>query len=298
MTETLVTMRPRLLVRDLVACLKSNTHGAYPITAAPADPGQEVELLGVILRTQLLKMLEFRVGYYKPAAAALPGGEPVPAAAGASEGYRLPATLAERKALDAKLSEIPNKALSADKIGQMRLTDSELSMMIDLTPFMQRHPHVIHADCNLARAYRFFRIMGLRHMFVTPARPHIVGMITRKVKTDRPFFLGGGKQAPPSVIALRLSAYPFLPPPPFPSQGHHGGECPADHRREGDVQHGDHQLRCCLRHAVRALRRGGKGRRGAHDMMTSEGQRGGIRVSEFVFEVSRARPLSGKPRIL
>ena len=178
MTENLASLRPRLLVRDLVAALKADSHGAYPVTDVSPDPGQEVELLGVILRTQLLKMLQHRVGFY---AAPPPGLDGVGGEDGrAASGYKLPPTLAGKEALAELMAESPYKALPAEKIGDMGLTDAEMNKMVDLSPFMQRHPHIIHADCNLARAYRFFRIMGLRHMFVTPARPHMVGMITRK----------------------------------------------------------------------------------------------------------------------
>jgi chloride channel 7 len=45
---------------------------------------------------------------------------------------------------------------------------------------MQRHPFVVHADARLSRAYRLFRAMGLRHMYITPSRPQIVGVVTRK----------------------------------------------------------------------------------------------------------------------
>lgn len=62
----------------------------------------------------------------------------------------------------------------------MRLSSRELEREVDLTPFMQRHPFVVPADAQLSRAYRLFRTMGLRHMFVAPERQRIVGMVTRK----------------------------------------------------------------------------------------------------------------------
>lgn len=53
------------------------------------------------------------------------------------------------------------------------LTPAEQDMMLDLRPFMQRSPFVVHADANLSRAYRLFRTMGLRHMFVGPPQPKV-----------------------------------------------------------------------------------------------------------------------------
>ncbi len=45
--------------------------------------------------------------------------------------------------------------------------------MLDLRPFMQRNPFVVHADASLSRAYRLFRTMGLRHLFVAPPAPKV-----------------------------------------------------------------------------------------------------------------------------
>ena len=45
---------------------------------------------------------------------------------------------------------------------------------------MQRHPFITHADARVSRAYRIFRTMGLRHLYVTPDRPLVVGVMTRK----------------------------------------------------------------------------------------------------------------------
>ena len=36
-------------------------------------------------------------------------------------------------------------------------------------------------NASLARAYRLFRTMGLHHLLVGPAKPQIMGIITRKV---------------------------------------------------------------------------------------------------------------------
>jgi len=61
------------------------------------------------------------------------------------------------------------------------LTDEERHMYIDLRPFMQRTPFLVHANASLSRAYRLFRTMGLHHVFVGPPKPMVMGVITRKV---------------------------------------------------------------------------------------------------------------------
>lgn len=53
------------------------------------------------------------------------------------------------------------------------LDQSEMEMMVDLRPFMQRNPFVVQADATLSRAYRLFRTMGLRHMLVSPPQPQV-----------------------------------------------------------------------------------------------------------------------------
>jgi len=62
-----------------------------------------------------------------------------------------------------------------------RVAQSDVdTMCVDLRSFMQRHPFVVHGDARLSRAYRSFRTLGLRHMYVMPARPRVVGVLTRK----------------------------------------------------------------------------------------------------------------------
>ena len=42
---------------------------------------------------------------------------------------------------------------------------------------------VPQGNASLARAYRLFRTMGLHHMFVGPAKPLVIGVITRKASS-------------------------------------------------------------------------------------------------------------------
>ena len=53
------------------------------------------------------------------------------------------------------------------------LGPQQLEQMLDLRPFMQRNPFVVHADASLSRAYRLFRTMGLRHLYVAPPAPKV-----------------------------------------------------------------------------------------------------------------------------
>lgn len=57
-----------------------------------------------------------------------------------------------------------------------------MGAVLDLRPFMQRTPFVVHGNASLARTYRLFRTLGLHHLFVGPARPRVIGLVTRKVR--------------------------------------------------------------------------------------------------------------------
>ena len=56
------------------------------------------------------------------------------------------------------------------------LGPAQMEQMLDLRPFMQRNPFVVHADASLSRAYRLFRTMGLRHLFVAPPVSYAAGI--------------------------------------------------------------------------------------------------------------------------
>eukprot|EP00958_Prasinococcus_capsulatus_P002233 scaffold201_cov405-Prasinococcus_capsulatus_cf.AAC.57 len=52
-------------------------------------------------------------------------------------------------------------------------------LRVDLTPFMNRAPLTIRADCSAARAHTIFRTLGLRHLVVVDGYNRAVGIITR-----------------------------------------------------------------------------------------------------------------------
>ena len=66
MTGELVTMRPQMRVKDVIQILKDHRHGAFPIrgAAGPSAAADGIQTSGMILRTQVLKMLQYRIGWY------------------------------------------------------------------------------------------------------------------------------------------------------------------------------------------------------------------------------------------
>ncbi|CEF99187.1 Chloride channel, voltage gated [Ostreococcus tauri] len=168
MADDLVTLQPVMPISDLLQVLTTTSHGAYPVTEQPpAYAGEEFELHGSITRNLLLKMLLHRISF-------------VPTVGGRSDDGRLFSTQRERDELLEQLKQIPFKVPSAREVAH-RVSDEDIqTMSVDLRSFMQRHPFVVHGDARLSRAYRQFRTMGLRHMYVMPSRPRVVGLLTRK----------------------------------------------------------------------------------------------------------------------
>ena len=100
----------------------------------------------------------------------------------------------DRAELIETLKQIPFKAPPITELVKT-LSAEELAARLDIRPFMQRHPFIVHADARLSRAYRLFRTMGLRHMYITPSKPQVVGVVTRKDLSEENAALTLGERA-------------------------------------------------------------------------------------------------------
>ena len=115
----------------------------------------------------------------------------------------------ERSELLETLKQIPFKPPPIAELVK-RLTPEELRASINIAPFMQRHPFIVHADARLSRAYRLFRTMGLRHMYITPEKPMVVGVVTRKDLSEENAALTLGERAADSAREYSMDdANPF-----------------------------------------------------------------------------------------
>jgi chloride channel 7 len=235
MADDLVTLTPVCGVRDIVSCLLRTSHGAFPIAEVPPkSPGEPFELHGSITRTALLKLVHHRVGFEwsngRPlhreegsfhrdmdglhrGSETFGGGRPGADVSGYDSGLGNHAAAAarrgvlfesasERSELLETLKHIPFKPPGVHEVVK-NLTEEEFEASIDLRPFMQRHPFIVHADARLSRAYRLFRTMGLRHMYVTPSKPMVVGVVTRKDLSEENAALTLGEKAADSVHETR-----------------------------------------------------------------------------------------------
>ena len=80
----------------------------------------------------------------------------------------------ERLKLLERLEQRPLKVRREEQDQLLRgLTPAEQDALLDLRPFMQRNPCMVHSDASLSRAYRLFRTMGLRHLFVCQPQPRV-----------------------------------------------------------------------------------------------------------------------------
>jgi len=196
---------------------------------------------GLIRRDVALKLLEHRLGFVGGggnggSGGARSNGAAATALAGStssssSSSSLIPRTQAGREAVLCLLEQRPVKSrrdaalLSAAAAVRSR---GDLDSLIDLRPFMQRHPHVIAADASLSRAYRLFRTLGLRHLLVAPPRPQAVGLITRKdiCEANARLALGRKANAGLATASARLTraGLPFIPYAPYdPTIGGGGG---------------------------------------------------------------------------
>jgi len=115
-----------------------------------------------------LKMITHRIGFFD--------GNPESRPADVY-GYT---TAKDRDDLLDKLKQIPFKSPHVAEVAASLSSVEMDSAWIDVSRLMQRHPFITHADARVSRAYRIFRTMGLRHLYVTPDKPLVVGVMTRK----------------------------------------------------------------------------------------------------------------------
>lgn len=64
-------------------------------------------------------------------------------------------------------------------INSLEVTELQRDTFIDLRPFINTAPYVIHGSASLEKTYRFFRTMGLRHLCVVNRHNVVKGIITR-----------------------------------------------------------------------------------------------------------------------
>ncbi|CAN6475479.1 unnamed protein product [Victoria cruziana] len=145
-------------VGEIVHALRFSGHNAFPVVNEP--PFSEApELCGLVLRSHLLVLLKAKI-FRKDRVASENG---ISRKIGAFE-FAKPGS---------------GKGL---RIEDVDISDAEMEMYVDLHPVTNTSPYTVVETMSLAKALVLFRQLGLRHLCVipkTPARPPIVGILTR-----------------------------------------------------------------------------------------------------------------------
>ncbi|CAK8563472.1 unnamed protein product [Lathyrus sativus] len=145
-------------VRNIMFILRTTTHNGFPVIDVP--PGLETPVLfGIILRNHLITLLK------KKAFLPTPG----------ANNYDV---LRQFSSNDFAKKGSTERV----KIEDIRLTEEEMGMYIDLHPFTNASPYTVVETMSLAKALILFREVGLRHLLVIPKIPGIspvVGILTR-----------------------------------------------------------------------------------------------------------------------
>lgn len=134
-------------VSTLVDVLRKTKHHAFPVIANNAEG--EPYIMGVILRSHLLVLLQTR-RCFQPSA--------------------FVSEVASRVAFSYHLSEFswPISEQQAGSLANIKLSDDQLAMYIDLGPYVNPSYYVVQEDASLSKVYTLFRALGLRHLCVIP----------------------------------------------------------------------------------------------------------------------------------
>ncbi|KAA3490627.1 Voltage-gated chloride channel family protein isoform 1 [Gossypium australe] len=145
-------------VGNIVHILKTTNHQGFPVIDEPPHSESPV-LYGLILRAHLITLLKKRVFLRTP--------------------VRIGADAFRHFSAD----EFAKKGLgNVDKIEDIKLTEEEMEMFLDLHPFTNASPYTVVETMSLAKASTLFREVGLRHLLVIPKRTTgspVVGILTR-----------------------------------------------------------------------------------------------------------------------
>lgn len=192
MRSPVVTLPPRPSVQQVVDTLKSCTHNGFPvvISSEEGDQAQGNTLLGIILRNQMVTLLEHRcfvpVGdvrseleqQEKKDATEQQWGTVSSSADGSGE--------EKEKVLDLTdfSTSLQSHVLSVEKV-EGNLAADDMRMVMNLRPYMNRAPFTVQESTSCARIYRLYRGMGIRHLPVVDLRNRVVGILSRKeLRTD------------------------------------------------------------------------------------------------------------------
>lgn len=153
MKRNIITFHELERVDTILKVLTETTHYGFPIVT------NEGKFKGIILRHQLLVLLDQKVFVEDPASAEIQISEAV--------SYQ-------------EFADLLTRALPTPEYLSMNLTDRETSQYLDLRPYINHSTITVGTSFSFVNVYTLFRTMGLRHLPVLDDTHQVVGMITRK----------------------------------------------------------------------------------------------------------------------
>ncbi|KAE9413812.1 hypothetical protein Angca_007086, partial [Angiostrongylus cantonensis] len=170
MRPDVVAMERRERVARVLAVLRATNHHGFPVVdrieeSAHSSLPDYGHLKGVILRSQLITLLEKRVFYSE-----MEGFDGI----GRMDTVKLSDFFDEDVFLHLFCRQ---QDKSVDSLG---LTMSDELCWMDLEPFIHPHPHRVPLNASLSFIFQLFRGLGLRYLAVVNDENKLRGIITRK----------------------------------------------------------------------------------------------------------------------
>jgi chloride channel 7 len=212
MASNVICFKEISSVSEVAAVLRDTSHNGFPVVRHTDGDGSDGQLVGIILRSQVLLLLEQRA-IFEADEATLDR----PTRFGV--GLRLPRLTGEQLYLDRLMrvyhhTHYPHRRFLSSRseaVSELEIDDllQEFAMRgvngssstgedhekledvdeashagkelaVDFRPWMNRAPLTVRAETSARRVYIIFRTLGLRHLCVTDASNRVIGMITRK----------------------------------------------------------------------------------------------------------------------
>ncbi|RZF40986.1 hypothetical protein LSTR_LSTR006289 [Laodelphax striatellus] len=141
MNRDVSTLPPQISVRVANQTL-SETHGGFPIV------NRKGTLIGFVLRKDIFVLLKYKI------------------------------FVADNYDMD-ELEKIFSREFKRP-ISNLSFSEAELQKNVDLEIIMNPSPYAVKPNMSLARAYKLFRNLGLRHVIVVDTEFKPIGILTRK----------------------------------------------------------------------------------------------------------------------
>lgn len=151
MSHPVITLNPVENVGQIVHLLKTTSYNGFPIVDSPNDETSYGRIRGLILRSQLIVLLQHRLFNELH-----------------DSWGRINANMFR--------DEYPRYPT----VEQVYITEDEKKYTIDLRPYMNSSPYTVLHSTSLPRLFRLFRALGLRHIPIVNDTNEVIGMVTRK----------------------------------------------------------------------------------------------------------------------